>query len=170
MQYETQSQNLQVLTQDIIAHMKRFRILISHNYTRDPLFVSPDANVQTFTEGRNQFILQGHYDINKLWRVGGYVRFDASKHEVNEWQVFATRDLHDFILDLGVNVRYDSIINTDKQFFVNFRMKAFPEYALRTGGGRATFNNPRIGDTVEGANVFSSAREPGGFQESYPIY
>ncbi len=98
-----------------------------------------------------ELVFDARYKLNHLWEFGGYIRWDTKTKEMGEWQVSATRDLHDFILEFGYNVRDSWINNNNKQLFFNFRMKALPGLALRAGG-RASFSEPRIGETVAGAN------------------
>jgi len=106
-------------------------------------------------EGGKQFVFDVKYRINHLWNIGGYVRWDSSRGGMEEWQVSAQRDLHDFILDFGCNFRDSLIDGNSTQVFFNFHMKAFPMLALRAGGSRASFGAPRIGETVAGSNVGS---------------
>ncbi len=49
-----------------------------------------------------------------------------------------------------VTVFYDN-----NQLYFNFRMKGFPDLALRNGS-KASFSEPRIGETVAGANEFAT--------------
>ncbi len=95
------------------------------------------------------------YQLNKLWEVGGYIRYDTSTSGIQEYQVSATRDLHDFILEFGFNQRNSLISQNNYNAFVNFHMKGLPSMNLRAGGGRASFSEPRIGETVAGANAWS---------------
>ena len=93
------------------------------------------------------------YQLNKLWEVGGYIRYDTSTSGIQEYQVSAARDLHDFILEFGFNQRNSLINNNNSQLFVSFRMKGVPMLpSITQGGGRASFSEPRIGETVAGAN------------------
>lgn len=100
----------------------------------------------------NELDFDLRYKINHLWEVGGYLRWDTSSTGIQEYQVSATRDLHDFILEFGYNVRNSWVNNNNSNLFFNFRMKGIPGVNLRAGGGRATFSEPRIGETVAGAN------------------
>lgn len=100
-----------------------------------------------------EIVLDARYQLNSLWEVGGYIRWDSSTSGVQEYQVAATRDLHDFLLDFGYNVRNSLINNNNSQLFFQFRMKALPAIGVSQGGGRASFSEPRIGETVDGANA-----------------
>ncbi len=128
---------------DLIARHKRFRVLVGHRYVGKSLFLNTDS--------AHQFVFDVSYWLNERWKVGGYVRWDAEDHELEEWQVSATRDLHDFLLDFGYNVRNSDIDESNKELFFLLRLKAFPEYPLKSGH-RGSFSEPRIGTTVAGAN------------------
>lgn len=165
MNYDLKDNRVSVLEQDFIAQNKKFRLLLGYSLVDNPSYI---PSFSSFTGRSNQFLAEGRYIINHLWAIGGYIRYDAVGNDLQEWQVSATRDLHDFILDFGYNVRIDQIAGNDKQLFFNFRMKAFPEYKLAAGGGRATFSDPRIGETVSGANVFQSPAQQA-YQDGYPL-
>ena len=131
------------LENDFLVRKGRYKFLFGHRYVHDV-----DEH-----EGGNLFVFETEYIINDLWTVGGYVRWDAARNGLEEWQVSASRDLHDFILDFGYNVRDSLIDSTNNQLYFNFRMKAFPMIHLTGGASRASFSTPRIGETVAGANV-----------------
>ncbi len=145
---------LESLNQDLIAKMNRFRFLLGHRYVKDPNEAAVLFNTERISTS-HQFVFEASYKINNLWELHGHVRYDPSEQELEEWQVSATRDLHDFILNIGYSVRNSSIRSGNQEWFFNFTMKQFPVLALRTGGGRATFSEPRIGETVAGANQLS---------------
>lgn len=130
---------MRVFNQDLVLRRNRFTLIFGYRFIRD--FID--------LPGSEQFIFDGKYVINPLWAIGGYVRWDSS--ELEEWQVVATRDLHDFIFDFGYNVRNSDIENSNKEIFFDFRLKAFPILSLRSGR-RAGFGEARIGETVAGAN------------------
>jgi hypothetical protein len=100
-----------------------------------------------------ELVFDLRYQINHLWEVGGYIRYDTSSSGVQEYQISATRDLHDFILEFGYNQRNSLINSINNELFFNFHMKGVPLLTVGAGGGRATFSEPRIGDTVAGANA-----------------
>ena len=135
-----------------------------------------------------QFIIDARYKVNQLWTTGGYIRWDTSDRNrlqnlvwtpgmnsvtngsqgygIQEYEISATRDLHDFILEFGVNSRHSFVnsANTNKNkmndtVFVRFTMKGLP-ISFGQGAGQAPFCAPRIGETVAGAN------ESGGFFDS----
>ena len=116
--------------------------------------------------------------------LGGYVRWDdknrtrlsnvnlvdqatsSQGYGIQEWELSAMRDLHDFLLEFGVNSRHSIVnsANTSKNkmndtVFVRFTMKGLP-ISFGQGAGQAPFCAPRIGETVAGAN------ESGGFFDS----
>ncbi len=128
--------------QELIAKIRRFKFLFAHRYLK---------NIGDL-QGGNQFGFETKWVINPLWTVGGYIRWDAEREGRDEYQVAFTRDLHDFLLDFGYNVRNSSIDSSNKEVFFNFRLKAFPALNLRTGS-RAEFAEPRIGPTVAGAQT-----------------
>ncbi|HTL47010.1 MAG TPA: LPS assembly protein LptD [Verrucomicrobiae bacterium] len=106
------------------------------------------------SEGTHQFVFEGLYTLNDRWKVGGYIRWEAVEMDLEEWQVTATRDFDCLLLDFGYNVRNSSIRSGNKELFFNLRLKHYPNYALRGGSNRASFSEPRIGETVNGANQF----------------
>jgi len=59
--------------------------------------------------------------------------------------------MHDFILDFGYNVRNSAKSSSNKELYFNFRLKAFPIIGFHSGR-RASFAEPRIGDTYAGGN------------------
>jgi hypothetical protein len=141
-----------VLNQDLIARTRRFYFLFGHRYLKDRQILNQFGGVAT----AHELVFDFRWMLNPLWQVGGYIRWDTTGQEIEEWQVSATRDLHDFIFNFGYNVRSDSISSSNKELFFSFRMKAFPDYTLHGGGSRASFAEPRIGETVAGANQLSS--------------
>jgi len=108
-------------------------------------------------EGSKQLTLEGMYKLNELWGLGGYIRVEFDERDVaEEWELRATRDLHCWFLDFGYNVRNSDIDSSNKEIFVELTLKAFPDYALKTGN-RASISRARIGNTVSGANEFASS-------------
>lgn len=141
--YDMVKDKFREFNQDLIARKKRFRVLVGHRYVSDRPFLGLNAN--------NQFVFDLSYWLNTRWQTGGYIRWDGETHKLQEWQISATRDLHDFLLDFGYNVRNSDIHSSNKELFFLFRLKAFPEYPLKSGN-RASFSEPRIGSTVAGSN------------------
>ncbi len=144
LEYDLERDKFHEFNQDILVKAERLQMLFGHRFVGRREFIGiPEAD--------NQFVFDGGYWLNDKWKVGGYVRFEAESHELQEWQVSFTRDLHDFLLDFGYNVRNSDIDNSNKEFYFLLRLKAFPEYPLKVGN-RASFSEPRIGQTVSGAN------------------
>lgn len=140
--YDLQRDSFRVFNQDILIRKTKFRMIFGHRFAKD-LF-GPDSS---------QFVFDGKYQMNKLWAVGGYIRWDPRSHfGLQEWQLSAERDLHDFIFEFGYNVRNSDINTSNKSLYANFRLKALPSLVIRGGGNHASFSEPRIGETVSGAN------------------
>ena len=104
-----------------------------------------------------QFTLEARYKINHLWEVGGYTRWDTNRTAGNgkmmqEWQFSAIRDLHDFTFEFGYGVKNSQIKRNENELFFILRMKNVPFAQLGSGGSRSEFAEPRIGETVAGAN------------------
>ena len=161
----------------------RLTLALSHRYTKNrsrdgrtvsnleipiPHLVLDDAGSD------NQLTVDAVYDLNERWDVGGYVRWQingiserineigASGIESNdrdsfleEWEIRAQRDLHDWLLDFGFNVRNsdrtDSEKSLNKEVFVQLRLKALSFVELKTGH-RAYYSPSRIGRDVTGVN------------------
>lgn len=158
--FDIDNHEFQVFNQDLVARFGRSKFLFGHRYVRNPETVSSAGTIDT----SNLILFEAQYQLNKLWRIGGYVRFDADDTDLEEWQVNASRDLGClWLLDFGYNVRNSDINESNKELYFNLRMKNYPDFALRSGS-RATFADPRIGETVAGANQF------GGFQSSRYYY
>lgn len=136
---DMERQTMRVFNQDFLLRKGPFRLLFGYRFIRD--FVN--------LEGGEQYVFETNYMINPLWSFGGYVRWKGG--DLDEWQVSATRTMHDFILDFGYNVRTSDIERRNQEIFFNFRFKVFPELAIRSGH-RSGFSEPRIGQTVAGAN------------------
>ena len=144
--YDLRHSRFQAFNQDIVTRTRRFQFLFGHRYILD---------LGPFVGGDNQFIFEGKWVLNSLWSFGGYFRWDPDNSGRDEWQVSATRDLHDFLLDFGYNVRQSHVTaSSGKELFFTFRLKAFPKIFVHAGQ-RAGFSEPRLGDTVAGANQTS---------------
>lgn len=142
-EYDMTRDRFRELNQDLLIRKGRLRVLFGHRWVPSRKFLN--------AEGNNQFVFDASWWLNTRWQIGGYVRFDQEKHEMQEWQISWTRDLHDFLLDFGYNVRNSDIDNSNKELFFLLRLKAYPEYDLKSGN-RASFGEPRIGTTVAGSN------------------
>lgn len=147
-EYDMIRDKFREFNQDMLARKGRFHFLFGNRYVAKREFLNVDAN--------NQFVFDGGYWLNDKWKVGAHLRWDQEKHELQEWQISATRDLHDFLLDFGYNVRNSDIDESNKELFFLFTLKVFPQYPLKSGN-RASFAEPRIGATVAGSNQASGA-------------
>ena len=152
-EYDMRRDRFRELDQDLLAKAGRFRLVFGHRYVSN----RPSLNV----EGNDQFVFDGEAWLNSRWKVGGYIRWNEKNLKLEEWQISATRDMHDFLLDFGYNVRNSTVNRFNNEFFFLFRLKAFPQTPLKSGN-RASFSEPRIGTTVAG-----SSQAPPPF-EAYP--
>ncbi len=130
---------------------ERVRLILSQGFLRQ------DPSIPG-SEGSDIVAMDLMVKINELWKAGGYLRADFKSGDVQEWEIRAIRDLHDFLLTFGVNIR-DSDFRAgkgrNKEVFVELRMKAFPEVSLGVGN-RASFVKPRIGRYYNGSNAEES--------------
>ncbi len=141
-------QYLKFSSNDVIIRKGAWRLVLGYRYMH-PHYDWYDA----MQIGRSEEIIADvRYQLNPLWEVGGYIRWDTDTNGIQEYQVSAARDLHDFILEFGFNQRNSLINNNNNEAFVNFRMKGIPGMQVGAGGGRSTLSEPRIGETVAGAN------------------
>ena len=140
--YDTRAEEFKMANQDIVLQPGRFKLLFGHRYVQ---------NIPEFGDS-NQFVFDGAYTLNDRWALNGYFRWDPKTSDLQEWQVGAQRDLHDFILNFGYNVRNSEIESNNRTLYFEFYLKAFPKLGIHGGGGRASFEGPRIGDTVSGSN------------------
>jgi lipopolysaccharide assembly outer membrane protein LptD (OstA) len=160
----------------------RLRLALSHRYINNRsmdgrvvsnLEIPIPHLVLDDTASDHQVTVDATYDLNERWDIGGYVRWQISgiNNRVNElsgtsdgtdkdgfleeWEIRAQRDLHDWLLDFGFNVRNsdrtDSEKSLNKEVFVQLRLKALPSIELKTGH-RASFSSSRIGSTITGVN------------------
>ena len=146
--YDMVRDKFREFNQDLTAKKSRYHALFGHRLVTERSFIN--------ARGNNQFVFDAGVWLNDLWQVGAHVRWDAQDQELEEWQISATRDLHDFLLDIGYNVRNSEIDSSNKELFFLFRLKAFPQYDLKSGN-RASFSEPRIGSTVAGSNTVQAA-------------
>ncbi len=147
LQYDFAHHYLKVSNQDILIRQGKWRFLFGQRFVHNHF----DWYDSQWIEGSEQYVFDTRYQLNPLWEVGGYVRWQSGGGGLQEWQVSAARDLHDFILEFGYNVRNSLIDTNNNQLYFNFRMKGLPSAALRSGS-KASFSEPRIGETVAGAN------------------
>jgi hypothetical protein len=183
-QFDFANHYLKRTDQDIIFRKGKWRLLFGYSQVHAHYDNSTDINILK----SQQFIIDARYKINPLWMAGGYVRWDTSDRSrlneqewtssdnsvvnnsqgygIQEWEISAIRDLHDFILEFGVNARHSLVdsANANKnkmnnKVFAKFTMKNVP-FATVGQAGQAPFCAPRIGETVAGSN------ESGGFFDS----
>ncbi len=141
--YDTRAEDFKMLTQDVVLRPgQKWKFVLGHRYVKD---------IPEFADS-NQFVFDTSYTINDKWGLNGYVRWDPKADDLQEWQFGARRDLHDFILNFGYNVRNSQIESNNRTLYFELYMKAFPNLGIHGGGGRASFEAPRIGDTVAGSN------------------
>lgn len=150
-EFDMNTQSLRAFNQDLVMRKERWRLAFGHRYIDSLNIEDFDINAS----GSNEFIFNADYTINKLWSVGGYIRFDADENSLEEWQVTATRDMQCVILDFGYNVRNSSIRSSNKELFFNLRLKDYPQLAVRSGASSTSFAEPKIGETVNGANIYA---------------
>ncbi len=162
--YDFVDQEIFTHNTDLVFDPGRFRITLSHRYTKDrahdphvvsnlevtrPHLVPEDPGTD------HQLTVDVVYDLNERWDLGGYARWKINDNVLQEWELRAQRDLHDWLLDFGVNFRNSDRTSSkqqlDKEIFVQLRLKALPFVELKTGH-RASFADSRIGRTVNGSN------------------
>lgn len=147
-EYDFYKEFLKFTSNDMIIRKGPMRLVLGYRYMH-PHYDSYSALLIPKSQ---ELIADLRYQINRLWEVGGYIRWDTSTSGIQEYQVSAARDLHDFILEFGYNMRNSLINNNNNQLFFDFRMKGVPGAQFHQGGGRASFSDPRIGETVAGSN------------------
>jgi hypothetical protein len=147
--YDYSGNFLQFANNDMLIRKGPWKFVFGYRYQHEYL----DKYEEQWIEGSSELLFETRYQLNHLWEVGGYIRYDTATTGIQEYQVSATRDLHDFILEFGYNVRNSWIDENNNELFFNFRMKGLPSFQVGAGGGRATFAEPRIGETVAGANA-----------------
>ncbi len=129
----------------------RFRFVLSQDYLRQ----NPSISGSTTS---NIVATDLTVKLNELWKLGSYVRMELEKGKVEEWEIRAIRDLHDFILTTGINVRNSDFRGgkgSNKEAFVELTMKAFPAVTLGVGS-RSSITRPRIGQYYDGSNAEES--------------
>lgn len=146
-EYDFANHYLKLGNQDILIRTGRWRFLFGQRFTH----YQYDWYEDRWIDGSQQFVFDTRFQFNRLWEFGGYIRWDSEQGALQEWQISAARDLHDFILEFGFNARNSWVDSNNNQLYFNFRMKGFPTYEVRSGS-KASFSEPRIGETVAGAN------------------
>lgn len=146
--YDFSQTYLKLFNHDIVVRRGKWRFLFGQRYVHDHVDWYSGQQI----EKSHQFVFDTQYKLNHLWSLGGYIRWDSATSSLGEWQLSAIRDLHDFVLDFGYNVRNSLIDPRNNTLYFSFRIKGLPMYTLNSGGSRATFSEPRIGDTVAGSH------------------
>jgi LPS-assembly protein len=177
-QFDFASHYLKRADQDIILKKGKWRFLFGYSHVHDYFDYMTDTAIQK----SQQFIIDARYKLNHLWTTGGYIRWDTSDRNrlnnlvwtsdmnsvqngsqgygIQEWELSAIRDLHDFLLEFGVNSRH-SLMNSENTNKNKMNYNAFVRFTMKTTGvgigqgGQAPFCAPRIGETVAGANESS---------------
>jgi hypothetical protein len=149
LEYDFSKNFLKFSSNDMMIRKGPWKLVLGYRYMHEH-YDWYDSMVIPRSE---ELIADLRYQINHLWEVGGYIRYDTSTTGIQEYEVSAARDLHDFILEFGYGVRNSLINNDNNNLFFNFRMKGIPGTTFGQGGGRASFSEPRIGETVAGANA-----------------
>lgn len=131
---------------DVVLNPKneRVRLVLSQGYfSHDPQYGD--------TSRTNVIAFDSTIKLNERWKIGGYARAELQTKKVEEWEVRFIRDLHDFILTFGANVRNSKFQEgANTEFFVSLRMVAFPEVAFDVGN-RSTLPDPRVGHYYDGS-------------------
>jgi len=133
---------LDLFNQDLIARAGRFKFIFGHRFIED---------IEA-SEGSQQAVFDGRFQLNKLWTTGGYLRWNIDDNELEEWELSAERDMGCLVFEFGYNVRNSSIRSSNKQVFFNLRLTDYPIIRLKGGEQRGSFAEPRIGETISGAN------------------
>lgn len=137
-------------TSDIVISTKYLDFKLNHRYVLtskesldSDLFFKRETNVITFdTTAR----------FNDKWSAGTYVRWEVKRHSFREYEWRIERDLHDWVVTFGQNIRHSEINWLDHELFLELRLKAYAGASFSTGQ-RAQFADARIGETVSGSNV-----------------
>ncbi|MBI4373012.1 MAG: LPS-assembly protein LptD [Candidatus Omnitrophica bacterium] len=153
---------------DLVFDPWKFRVTLGHRYTNDRTKDSrlvdnlvverPHLSIDDAATDQ-ELTVDVVYDLNARWDLGSYVRWQingtGNDNTLEEWEIRAQRDLHDWLLDFGFNVRNSDRIDDDNELnmevFAQLKLKALPGIQLKTGH-RASFADSRIGRTVTGSN------------------
>ncbi|MBI4387803.1 MAG: hypothetical protein HY582_02005 [Candidatus Omnitrophica bacterium] len=137
-------------TSDVVIKTKYIDLKLNHRYVLtskesldDDRYFKRETNVITF---------DGTTRLNDRWTMGGYFRWDVKRHSWREYEWRITRDLHDWVVNFGQNIRHTEINWLDHELFIELQLKAFPGASF-SSGQRAEFPEARIGETVSGSNT-----------------
>lgn len=140
---------------DIVVDSKKLTILLSWRFLKR---VQEGEYRDLVTEGvvpssgNKLLTFDISYKLNKLWTIGGYIRTEFYDSKIEEWELRATRDLHDWLLHFGFNYRDSDINKSNLTAFFELTLKAFPAVNLKAGH-RASFSSPRIGREISGSSL-----------------
>jgi len=104
-----------------------------------------------FSKETNVIAFKGETRLNNRWKIAGYFRFDARRHDWREYEWEIIRDLHDWTIHFGQNIRHSEVNFLNHELFFEIQLNALPGAGF-TSGQRANFADARIGETVSGAN------------------
>jgi len=120
----TYSFNTKAITEmdtDLTWKSPKCSLSLGHNYTR--------GESSTITSSFD-------YEISKKLSFHSYQRFEAKTGDWEEQQYFFRRDLHCWLMDIGIDIDKDSAVS----FWVVFRIKAFPEIGINF---RKSYRGPK---------------------------
>jgi hypothetical protein len=78
------------------------------------------------------------YKINPKWKLRSYTRYDLQNGILKEQEFGATRDLHEWTMDININEKF----NQGNEIWLVFTLKAFPDMAIDFG---TSFNKRKAG-------------------------
>ncbi|MDD5085344.1 MAG: LptA/OstA family protein [Candidatus Omnitrophica bacterium] len=154
-EYNIVRQQFENANLDIVVGSDRVTMLLSWRFLKrvevgDVRYLITEGVVPD--SGNKLLTFDVSYKINKLWTIGGYIRTEFYNQIIQEWELRATRDLHDWLLHFGFNCRDSDINKTNLTAFFELTLKAFPGINLKAGH-RASFSSPRIGREISGSSI-----------------
>jgi lipopolysaccharide assembly outer membrane protein LptD (OstA) len=87
------------------------------------------------------------FKLNPKWRLGLYQRWNVDTGKWQEKQYAVSRDLHSWEMELAVKTRRGFVSSNGTEFWIIFRIKAFPSAAT---GNETFFNRIKAGP---GSNI-----------------
>ncbi len=119
--YDLDNKALTEMNTDLTWKSKKCNLALGHNYTR----------------GESSEITSSlDYEISKKLSFHSYQRFEAKTGQWEEQQYFFRRDLHCWLMDLGMDIDKDKAVS----LWVIFRIKAFPEVGINF---RKSYRGPK---------------------------
>ncbi len=137
-------------TLDMVIKSKYVDIQLNHRYVLTSKESLDSDNF--FRRETNIVTLNETIHLNDRWSIGSYMRWELKRHSFREYEGSISRDLHDWVIDVGENIRHSNINWLDHVLFFRIQLKAFPGLDF-SSGQRAQFPDARIGESVSGANV-----------------